>query len=214
MQTTTHTTRIAQFWKTTAILASLSIGLVGCPDPNASSTGLQTTTTDGTTTVSSSQETDPSAARLNCPEEDTNCVKLSGKLVFEGTATGSIRLDVQKVRDGSAPMLVKAEEASADGAFSFRVPKEYGKIIITGFIDQAGDGPSPQDPQGRSQIIVAGEDILDIQIEVKADNAPVQPKPPSEKPEEKGTTTPNTENSTTPTEPPPAQKNDGPPKDE
>ena len=136
----------------------LSLGLLtACPDPNASSSGMETTTTATTGSDPSantgSQETDPSAARLSCAEGDENCITISGTLSFAGTASGSIRLDVQKVRTGSAPMLIHTMELqSIDEAFSFDAPKGYGKIIITGFIDEAGDGPSPNDPQGRINI--------------------------------------------------------------
>ena len=70
-------------------------------------------------------------------------------MVYDGTPNGSIRLDVQKVRKGSAPMLVHTLEMQSVDEFSFDAPKGYGPIIITGFIDEARDGPSASDPQGR-----------------------------------------------------------------
>ena len=90
--------------------------LLGCPDPNASSSGMESTTSTAGSTGSDpqatngSQETDPSAARLNCAEGDENCITISGSMVYDGTPNGSIRLDVQKVRKGSAPMLVHTLE--------------------------------------------------------------------------------------------------------
>ena len=59
------------------------------------------------------QETDPSAARLSCAEEDPNCITISGKMVYDGTPSGTMRIDVQKVREGSAPMLVHTLELQA-----------------------------------------------------------------------------------------------------
>lgn len=170
-------------------LLSLSL-LIGCPDPNASSSGMESSST-GTTggsdpqAANGNQETDPSAARFNCVEGDENCITVSGSLVFDGTVNGSIRLDVQKVRKGSAPALVHTVELQSIDEFSFEAPKGAGNIIITGFIDEAGDGPSPQDPQGRLTLEVGEEALADLKIEMKSDNAPVQPKPPSDKPEDK-----------------------------
>ena len=99
--------------------------------------------------------------------------------------TGLFGLDVQKVRKGSAPMLVHTLEMQSVDEFSFDAPKGYGSIIITGFIDEAGDGPSASDPQGRLSVEIGEESLTDLKIEVKSDNAPVQPKPPSDKPEDK-----------------------------
>ena len=213
--------------KKISLLGCLAFALlIGCPDPNASSSGMggstTTTGTDGTTTTNAgSQETDPSAARLNCAEGDANCISISGSLVYDGTPSGSIRLDVQKVREGSAPMLIHTLELQEIGAFSFDAPKGYGKIIITGFIDEAGDGPSPKDPQGRTNVDIGEEAMSDIQLVIKADNAPIQPKPPSDQPADsaKGSN-PNDSSKgeaksegDNPTNPPPVQ-NDGPPADE
>ena len=200
--------------------------LMGCPDPNASSSGMGNTSTGGSsesaTTNSGSQETDPSAARLNCVEGDENCISISGSLVYDGTPAGSIRLDVQKVREGSAPMLIHTLELQEIGAFSFDAPKGYGKIIITGFIDEAGDGPSPKDPQGRTNVDIGEEAVNNIELLIKADNAPVQPKPPSDQPSDKANPTENaskdkapegTTNNEAP-KAPEAPANDGPPADE
>lgn len=162
--------------------------LTACPDPNASSSGTEVNNgNSGNTTQGSSngvQETDPSAARLSCAEGDENCITISGKMKYDGTPAGTIRIDVQKIREGSAPMLVHTLELQATDEFSFDAPKGYGKIIITGFIDEAGDGPSPKDPQGRATIEILKEDITTLEIAVKADNAPVQPKPPGDIPQE------------------------------
>lgn len=162
--------------------------LTACPDPNASSSGSEVTNSAtgnqaNNTENGGLQETDPSAARLNCAEGDENCITISGVMTYVGNAQGSIRVDVQKIREGSSPMLVHTLELQATNQFSFDAPKDYGKIIVTGFIDEAGDGPSPKDPQGRQTIEILKEDISGIDIEVKADNAPVQPKPPGDVPD-------------------------------
>jgi hypothetical protein len=205
-------------------LFSLTL-LIACPDPDASSSGMKSTsssTGSDPQATTGSQETDPSAARLNCAEGDENCITISGSLVYDGTPTGSIRMDVQKVRKGSAPSLVHTLELTSIDEFSFDAPKGYGQIIVTGFIDEAGDGPSQQDPQGRLTIDIGEETLSDLKIEIKSNNAPVQPKPPSDKPEDKsgdkgqeqGTPSDKdgAQKSPTPAEAPPAD--DAPPADE
>ena len=119
-------------------------------------------------------------------------------------------------------MLVHTLEMQSVDEFSFDAPKGYGPIIITGFIDEAGDGPSASDPQGRLSIDIGEESQIDLKIQVKSDNAPVQPKPPSDKPDDKSGSDANnkapTEKgsekpaATPPAEAPPAD--DAPPADE
>jgi hypothetical protein len=207
------------------VLLSLPL-LFGCPDPNASSSGTESTT--GTTgnqgsVANGNQETDPSAARLTCTKEDADCLELSGKMVYAGEVKGSIRVDVQKVREGAAPSLVHTIELQPDGGFSFYAPKNYGKIIVTAFIDEDGDGPSQKDPQGRENIDIKDVALTDIKIEVKSDNAPVMPKPPEKPPQDdqKNTAeqkeTPSDKKEDTPVkeeEKPKDNNSDGPPADE
>ena len=208
------------------VSAFISFGLlIGCPDPNASSSG---TNQEGATTGSAvgntgSQETDPSAARLTCTKDGENCLEISGQMVYTGESTGSIRVDVQKVREGSAPMLVHTLELQSAGDFSFYAPKGYGKIIVTAFIDEAGDGPSPKDPQGRAQLDVQEEALTGLSIEVKSDNAPVMPKPPEDpqKDNQNGEKQPAPDGAKPEQAPsedkpadPPADNGDGPPADE
>jgi len=200
--------------------------LTACPDPNASSSGTEaningTDNSNSQGAANGVQETDPSAARLNCAEGDENCITIAGSMKYDGTPAGSIRVDVQKIREGSAPMLVHTLELQATTDFTFDAPKDYGKIIVTGFIDEAGDGPSPKDPQGRATIEIKTEDITGIEIEVKSDNAPVQPKPPGDIPQEQQKDQPvekqgSTEGTETkaPTQDQPSPNNDGPPADE
>lgn len=203
--------------------------LTACPDPNATSSGTEANVNAGNAQQGATgnvQETDPSAARLSCAEGDENCITISGAMKYNGTPSGTVRIDVQKVREGSAPMLVHTLELQATNEFSFDAPKDYGKIIITGFIDEAGDGPSPKDPQGRATIEILKEDITALEIEVKSDNAPVQPKPPGDIPQEQqgmqkgeqkegGQAPPKDDPAGKQAEPPKeAPKQDGPPADE
>ena len=68
--------------------------LMGCPDPNASSSvteTLQGATGNQVSAGTGNQETDPSAARLTCTKEDPECLEISGKMMYDGVAKGSVR---------------------------------------------------------------------------------------------------------------------------
>ena len=59
-------------------------------------------------------------------------------------------------------------------------------MIVTGFIDEKGDGPSPKDPQGRVEIEVAEVALTDLTLELRSDNAPSIPTPPDQQPNTPG----------------------------
>ena len=181
----------------TSILLSF-LFLTGCPDPIESGTNTNTTNADDPATINGNgpakQENDPNAARLNLKPGEG--LTISGTFQYGGTATGSKRVDVQKYREGSAPSLVHTLEISDDNSFSFQVPADYGKILITGFIDKAGNGPTADDPQGRLSLEIAAEAMSDVVLEVSDDYTPPeipgggapeknQP-PPGEAPQEGG----------------------------
>jgi hypothetical protein len=152
--------------------------LLGCPDPieSGSATPSANAQEDPASINGSGpakMESDPNAARLNL--QDGEGLTISGTFQYGGTATGSKRVDVQKYREGSAPSLVHTLEISDDNSFSFQVPPDYGKILITGFIDKAGNGPTPDDPQGRLSLEIAAEAQKDVILEVSDDYTPPSP---------------------------------------
>ena len=161
--------------------------LTGCPDPVATSNELGSGTAGsgggqqnpGTMQNNgpSSQESNPSAARMQIKPGEG--LKVKGKFVYAGTATGSIRIDVQQYKAGSAPSLVNTLELKSIGDFDFEVPKNFGKIIITGFIDKDGNGPTSDDPQGRITLDIKEENFTEVKLEVADDfqPPPTQPGP-------------------------------------
>ena len=158
--------------------------LCGCPDPIESTTNTNTTEQDPGVMQQngpSKMESDPNQARLNLKPGEG--LTISGTIQYAGTATGSKRIDVQKFREGSAPSLVHTLEISDDNSFSFQVPPDYGKIIITGFIDKAGNGPTSDDPQGRLSIEIGKESQESIILEISDDYTPPAA-PGGEKPPE------------------------------
>ena len=149
--------------------------LAGCPDPveSGSVTGTSNTQDDPASINGNGpaqMESDPNAARLNLKEGEG--LTISGTFQYGGSATGSKRVDVQKYREGSAPSLVHTIEISDDNTFSFQVPPDYGKILVTGFIDKAGNGPTADDPQGRLSLEIGAEAQSDIILEVSDDYTP------------------------------------------
>lgn len=212
--------------------------LAGCPDPVESGNVTTTSTTkedpasingNGPTQM----ESDPNAARLNLKEGEG--LTISGTFQYSGSATGSKRVDVQKFREGSAPSLVHTIEISDDNTFSFQVPPDYGKILVTGFIDKAGNGPTADDPQGRLSLEIGAEAQSNIILEVSDDYTPPagsgnpgptppgqQQNPPSEgnpppEGQQKGATPPTTQPGTvvpSPGQPGTQQETQNPPKEQ
>ncbi|MEC7987313.1 MAG: hypothetical protein VX278_19235 [Myxococcota bacterium] len=159
--------------KKITFILSLTL-LSACPDPIESSNN----TAEQKEVVMenngpSQMESDPNAARLNL--KDGEGLTVQGSFKYTGTATGSKRVDVQKHRDGAAPSLVHTLEIQDDNSFSFQVPPDYGKILITGFVDKDGNGPTSDDPQGRLSLEVGAEAISDVVLEVSDDYTPAAP---------------------------------------
>jgi hypothetical protein len=158
--------------------------LAACPDPSATSSGIEETETQEATITNngpSKMESDPNAARIDCATSE--CVDVVGSFNYTGSITGSLRIDVQKHREGAAPSLVHTDELQSIGEFSVKVPVNYGKILITGFIDKDGNGPTTDDPQGRLSVEVGAEAISGLQLEVKDDNPPPAADPTGQVPD-------------------------------
>lgn len=155
---------------------SILFFLIGCPDPSASSSGVEEDPTKEQENITigsngpSQQESDPNSARFDCNVDE--CLELKGTFQYAGTASGPIRIDVQKFREGAAPSLVHTDELKSLGDFSLSIPKNFGKIVITGFIDKDGNGPTSDDPQGRLSLEVKEEALSDLVLLVKEDNPP------------------------------------------
>lgn len=73
-------------------------------------------------------------------------VLLSGSIAYEGEKTGRIRIDVLTTRDNNPHLLAKTLELPAMGDWSIELPKDFGAVNVVGFLDQTGDGPTPDDP--------------------------------------------------------------------
>ncbi len=64
-----------------------------------------------------------------------------------GTGTGPLLVDVIDTGSGK---IVWGVECSGAGAFTVTMPADLGDVWLAAYIDLTGDGPTPDDPQGRS----------------------------------------------------------------
>jgi hypothetical protein len=155
--------------------------LSGCPESSAPSTS-EAGGEEGNAPNSSGGPTpfsNPNDARFSVAPGTG--VKLSGSFDYTGETPGSYRIDFQKRETpNSPPMLVHTIELDAPGPWSLEVPKDYGPIYLTGFVDLKGDGPSPDDPIGRTMepVVIGGEAIEGIALSVALGNDAGIPAPP------------------------------------
>ncbi|MFH1469341.1 MAG: hypothetical protein ABIO70_33460 [Pseudomonadota bacterium] len=134
-------------------LALFTLLLAACPDPTNAPPAAQLSPGDA---VSGAGGTDASgqpitgapgpATTTDAKVEPGEGVVISGAVAYDGTKTGRIRLDVLAVQASGPPMLAKTLELPAFGDWSVELPKEFGAVRVVGFLDQTGDGPTPDDP--------------------------------------------------------------------
>ncbi|MFT4979584.1 MAG: hypothetical protein ACI8S6_005496 [Myxococcota bacterium] len=159
--------------------------LMGCPEPGdvdfTNNTDEPTAEGGGQAGGSDASQpfSNPNDARFSVSPGEG--VTLSGTFQYEGDITGSYRIDFQRKEGSTPPMLVHAIELEKAGEFSVEVPKGYGPILLLGFVDAKADGPTPDDPIGRTAepILIGDEDVSGVILDVKLGNelntAPPQP---------------------------------------
>lgn len=101
--------------------------------------------------------------------EGKEMVVVTGKIEVGGDIKGIADIDCfQPAPDSPAKRkFVNKIKAIAPGEFTMKVPKDYGPLILSAFIDVKSDGPDPTDPQGHyldNPLTVGSEDISDVLI--------------------------------------------------
>lgn len=178
------------------VLGLVGLVLGGCPEPDDAAVTPEPAgdgsasgeaSGDNNTTNNGSGEpqpfSNPNDARFSVQPD--SAVKLSGTFQYDGDVTGSYRIDFQRQEGSAPPMLVHAIELEQPGEFSVDVPKGYGEIQLLGFVDAKSDGPTADDPVGRTRepIIIGEEDITGVVLEVAlGNNANVAPPEPGKGP--------------------------------
>jgi hypothetical protein len=124
--------------------------LAGCPDPTgapaADNTGEAVGAGADAKGAAEGGGDDPTLHTVDATVAPGEGVVVSGTISYEGEKTGKIRLDVLTARGNNPHMLAKTLELPAMGDWSLELPKDFGKVNIVGFLDQTGDGPTPDDP--------------------------------------------------------------------
>ncbi len=112
-------------------------------------------------------------------------VVLSGTFTYDGTATGTYRIDVSSPKVGGGPPTPLSRTVlPALGPWQIEVPKNAGPIIINGFIEQ-GHGPGGGTPTATIYgLSVAETPLSDITLAPVAGGAitgtPPGPPPPAD----------------------------------
>ncbi len=96
-------------------------------------------------------------------------IALRGALVYSGDQEGALRLDMLVLEENRPPQLAHTQTVGEDGAFDITAPPDFGPVYVVGFIDVAGDGPSPTDPAGMLEILIGDTDIEGITLTLSDD---------------------------------------------
>jgi hypothetical protein len=124
--------------------------LAGCPDPTGAPAADITDDAVGAKAGGEASAVgkvdDASMHTVDATVAPGEGVVVSGTISYEGEKTGKIRLDVLTARGNNPHMLAKTLELPAMGDWSLELPKDFGTVNIVGFLDQTGDGPTPDDP--------------------------------------------------------------------
>ena len=94
-------------------------------------------------------------------------VKLSGTVTYSGSAKGTIRVDFLRNPEGSPyPELMHSVELTEPGPWEVEVPKNFGALMIVGFIDADNNGPSPGEPSAsnREPMSVGAQPVKGIEL--------------------------------------------------
>ncbi len=157
--------------------------LAGCPDPtsapsSSSDDARQTPPGEAPTAqpapqgAEDAQAPPPSQAmRTSFSAGAEDGVAVEGTLAYSGEKSGKIRLDFLVVKENQAPQLVHTLQLDEFGRWSVTAPRDFGELYVVGFLDQTGNGPSPDDPADstKTPILVGTEPLSGIDLVLSDD---------------------------------------------
>ncbi len=102
---------------------------------------------------------------------DGPMVTISGTLVADEGVEGQVDIDcfAPDPDDPKTRELVNKLKVHQPGAYSMRVPKDFGQLILEAFIDADSDGPDDGDARGEfvnNPLVVKDKDIEGVDIEL------------------------------------------------
>ena len=111
-------------------------------------------------------EATPAALEITPPGGDSTVV--SGTVAWDGAILSRVLLDLV---EPERLVAVYGFECRGAGEFSVEVPRSIGDVVAIAFVDNSQDGPSADDPQGRTAeaIDLDGGDVDGVLITAKED---------------------------------------------
>ena len=176
-----------------AILVLSMIALVACPDPTYAPP-VEDAVEGQAPNAGDAAAGRPDATQLPFTTDASvvagEGVAIAGTIAYAGSKTGRIRIDITKVQNNQPSLLAKTLELPALGTWAVELPKDFGTVRIVGFLDQTGDGPTPDDAAATLPDLVAvgTANVEGLLLELKDDPDPLvlAPAPPSPQPGDAG----------------------------
>ena len=159
------------------------LSLLGCAEPIPLNT---TANQSGNHVERNAGDPTPRDDAQTIPRNDSGCrvtqfwapslqqgktVMISGVLNNSEEVTAPYLIDVHSLEKNAT---VFGVECTTQKEFSIEMPEKLGEVWLAAFSDSNGDGPSKEDPQGRSQNIrIVSDDISNLDIQIQRD-APME----------------------------------------
>lgn len=146
----------------------------------AACSGSGTPTAGGDAVVADDGAPRPAPGPPELEVEAGTGVLISGTFTYTGTQAGAYRVDILKPGEANNPTLLKALTLPAQGAWEFEMPKNYGPILVNGFIDVGQKGPGHGEPSASVADLTVAETPLTGIALVLVDGAVAASAPPPE----------------------------------
>ena len=101
--------------------------------------------------------------------EGQKFITVSGTISYDGDKVTTVDIDcfVADSSTRAGRKLVNKIKVDGPGAYSMRVPADYGELYVTSFMDLENNGPDSSDPQGQyahNPLKIGDEDIDNVDI--------------------------------------------------